>query len=81
MGGPKNLTNRRRCDVCHLTEAEHPDQLGNSCYVRAVAARFPMSAPARWTARRSPLEVQKATERGAALQVAQNGLWRALGRA
>lgn len=72
---------RRVCDVCLLLEAEHRDPLGNDCYRRIVAARFPASAPARWTARRSPLEVQRATERGVVLQSAQEGLWKALMRA
>lgn len=72
---------RRPCDVCHLLEAEHPQPLGNDCYRRVVAARFPASAPARWTARRSPLEVRRAQESGLALQAAQKGLWPALGRA
>lgn len=69
---------RRRCDVCGLIEAEHPEPLGNDCYRRAVAARFPMSAPARWEAPRSPLEVRRAQERGLVLQVTQADLWRAL---
>jgi len=72
---------RRSCDVCHLLEVEHPQPLGNDCYRRIVAARFPMSAPARWTAPRSPLEVRRATERGTVLQGAQKGLWPALARA
>lgn len=72
---------RRPCDVCHLLEAEHPDALGNGCYRRVVAARFPSSAPTRWTARRSPLEVHEATERGTVLQSRQEGLWKALARA
>ena len=72
---------RRQCDVCHLLEVEHPQPLGNDCYRRIVAARFPASAPARWTARRSPLEVYRASESGLALQAAQAGLWKALGHA
>jgi hypothetical protein len=71
---------RRVCDVCHLLEAEHSEPLGNDCYRRAVAARYPASAPARWKAPRSPLEVRRAEERGILLQMAQEGLWRALGR-
>jgi hypothetical protein len=71
---------RRSCDVCGLLEAEHPEPLGNDCYRRAVAARFPASTPARWKAPRSPLEVRKAEERGYLLQASQTGLWRALGR-
>ncbi|HET7110227.1 MAG TPA: hypothetical protein VFI41_05105 [Gemmatimonadales bacterium] len=72
---------RRQCDVCGLLEAEHPEPLGNDCYRRIVAARFPMSAPARWAARRSPLEVRRATESGTLLQGHLAGLWRALGHA
>lgn len=72
---------RRQCDVCLLIEAEHRDLLGNDCYRRAVAAYFPISAPARWTARRSPLEVRRAQERGVTLQVLHVGLWRVLRRA
>lgn len=74
------MTGRRPCDVCHLLEAEHTQPLGNDCYRRIVAARYPASAPDRWVARRSPLERHRAEERGMLLQSTQAGLWAALAR-
>lgn len=65
---------RRQCDVCGLIQAEHADLGGNCCYRRAIAAYFPMSAPARQTYE-TPLEARQAAVRGAVLQVTVRPLW------
>ena len=70
---------RRICDVCGLLGVEHPEPLGNGCYARAVASRFPRSAPDSQPGL-TPLERQKAKERGMVLQTTMAGYWRALGR-
>lgn len=72
---------RRQCDVCGLLEVEHPEPLGNGCYARIIAARFPASAPERYRGFRSPLERRQAQERGVVLQTTMAGYWRALARA
>jgi hypothetical protein len=71
---------RRTCDVCHLLDAEHPEPLGNDCYRRIVAARFPMSAVARQSFP-TALQAHEAAVRGQLLQSSLGGLWKALARA
>lgn len=71
---------RRQCDVCHLLEAEHRDRGGNDCYRRIVAARFPMSAPARQSFR-TAVSAHRAAVRGTLLQGPAAALTKALSRA